>query len=33
MDSIAATLSNEDIPAVARYLSRVSTGRDDIKSQ
>ena len=30
MDSIAATLSNEDIPAVARYLARMSPDRREI---
>lgn len=30
MDSIAATVSNEDIPAVARYLARMSPDRREI---
>ncbi|WP_373456689.1 c-type cytochrome [Cupriavidus taiwanensis] len=30
MDAIAATLSNEDIPAVARYLARMSPDRREI---
>jgi cytochrome c553 len=33
MNGVAATLSSEDIPAVARYLARVSPGEDGIAAR